>query len=696
VTSPSINDNSLKVLHLVRDEGVRAAVALRIRVACGKAETISHALFNPAHLPLRRKRAMFSRHRLAPDTFGASRHWRILALALIRWVTTVRTAWRTAGPRYPTTERPPVLATKKPTVTAGPCRRTVGALSACFLFALLPHGAFARPSVAVAAPFEVGDSPAGNYLAALIAGADRDTLAAATFFREALRADPSNAELTERAFVAALANGNIADSFRLADRLITRDPNNGLAHLVFGVRAIKAHQYIGARAQLAKSGLGSQRDLTATLLSAWSYVGSGDAKRALELTDRLKDDSFIVFRDYHAGLIADLVNNPAEALKRLQSSFKADRNSLRLVDAYARYLARHGRIEEAKTAYEEYDRTNPRHPIVAHALADLAAGKPLTPMIGDAEDGAAEVLYGLGAAGARQGDELAAMIYLRLSLFLQPTNDLAIVTLGDLYERLKQNERAIDIYESIADTSPMRPMADIQVGLVLDSLGRTDEAVKHLKEIVTERPRDLDAVTTLGKLESSTKNYADAAASYSKALDIIGTATRADWSLFYFRAIAYERQKQWPAAEADFKKALELYPEQPQVLNYLGYSWVDMGSNLDEAFKMLHRAVELRPDDGYIVDSLGWAHFKLGHYEEATKELERAIDLKPSDPVINDHLGDAYWKVGRKLEAQFQWNHARDLKPEPEDLAKILKKINTGLEDEKPASAATDPKKDGG
>jgi tetratricopeptide (TPR) repeat protein len=592
-----------------------------------------------------------------------------------------------------------VPATKKPSVHALP-RRPLAcyatALSACLLITVAPQIASARQSAAVAAPFEVGDSPAGNYLAALIAGADRDTLAAATFFREALRADPSNAELTERAFVAALASGDIADSFRLADRLITRDPNNGLAHLVFGVRAIKAHQYVNARAQLAKSGLGSQRDLTATLLSAWSYVGSGDAKRALEVTDRLKDDSFAVFRDYHAGLIADLSNNAAEAGKRLQSSYKADRNSLRLVDAYARYLARHGHVDEAKAAYEEYDRTNPRHPIVMRALADLAAGKTLMLLVGNAEDGAAEVLYGLGAAGARQGDELAAMIYLRLSLYLQPANDLAIVTLGDLYERLKQNERAIDIYESIAENSPMRPMADIQVGLVLDSLGRTEEAVKHLKEIVSERPRDLDAVTTLGKLQSSMKNYADAAASYSKALDIIGTAARADWSLFYFRAIAYERQKQWPAAEADFKKALELYPEQPQVLNYLGYSWVDMAINLDEAFKMLHRAVELRPDDGYIVDSLGWAHYKLGHFDEATKELERAIDLKPSDPVINDHLGDAYWKVGRKLEAKFQWNHARDLKPEPDDLARILKKIDSGLEEEKPASAATDPKKDGG
>ena len=135
------------------------------------------------------------------------------------------------------------------------------------------------------------------------------------------------------------------------------------------------------------------------------------------------------------------------------------------------------------------------------------------------------------------------------------------------------------------------------------------------------------------------------------------------WPLYYFRGISYERQNQWPPAEADFKHALDLYPDQPLVMNYLGYSWVDQGVHLDQAFPMLRRAVELRPTDGYIVDSLGWADYKLGHYDEAVKKLERAVDLKPGDPVIQDHLGDAYWQVGRKLEAHFQWNHARDLDP---------------------------------
>jgi Flp pilus assembly protein TadD len=153
------------------------------------------------------------------------------------------------------------------------------------------------------------------------------------------------------------------------------------------------------------------------------------------------------------------------------------------------------------------------------------------------------------------------------------------------------------------------------------------------------------------------------------------------WSLLYFRGISYERAGAWEKAESDFRKALEFEPEQPQVLNYLGYSLIDKGKNLSEALEMVKKAVELRPNDGYIVDSLGWAYYRLGDYEEAVKQLERAVELRPEDPVINDHFGDALWRVGRRLEAKFQWQHAKDNKPEPKDLVTIERKISEGLGD---------------
>ncbi len=174
------------------------------------------------------------------------------------------------------------------------------------------------------------------------------------------------------------------------------------------------------------------------------------------------------------------------------------------------------------------------------------------------------------------------------------------------------------------------------------------------------------------------ERFAEAADLYNQAIGLIGKPTPADWSLFYFRGIANERTKHWPQAEADFRKALELSPDQPLVLNYLGYSWIDMGENLDEAMGMIKKAVELRPNDGYIVDSLGWAYYRLGQYDKAVEELDRAISLRPDDPVINDHLGDAYWKAGRPLEAQFQWRHSRDFGAEGPALDLVLKKIAEG------------------
>ena len=199
----------------------------------------------------------------------------------------------------------------------------------------------------------------------------------------------------------------------------------------------------------------------------------------------------------------------------------------------------------------------------------------------------------------------------------------------------------------------------------------------------------------LGNIQRARKQYAECAASYAKGIATIANPEKANWLIYYFRGICHERTKKWADAEADLKKSLELFPDQPHVLNYLGYSWVDQGANLDEGMKMIRRAVEQRPDDGYIVDSLGWAHYRLGNFEEATKHLERAVELKPEDPTINDHLGDCYWKIGRTLEAQFQWAHARDLKPDPDELKKIEEKLRVGLVEETATTADKTNKKSG-
>jgi tetratricopeptide (TPR) repeat protein len=558
------------------------------------------------------------------------------------------------------------------------------------------------PAVAAQDPTEViepGESLEGNFLAAYIAGAARDTAAATTFFREAIKADPRNQELLERAFVAFLADGAMAEAFRVAERLVQRDSSNGLAQFALGVRALKAKQYGQARGHLAKGGRGRQADLTATLLSAWAYAGEGkgEGRKALETVDKLKGErAYTQFREYHAGLIAGIIGNPAEAERRFKAAYEGERNTLQVVDAYARFEAKRGNRDSAIRIYTTFDNTLPRHPIVRAAIDQLTAGKPLNGGIATAQEGAAEVLYGLGVVGNSQGDELTAIIYLRLALHLDPDHELALVTLADVYERLKQYGRANEIYARIPKASPIRPSADIAIGQNLEQLKRGEEAVKHLEALLKERPQDVEVIMALGNVLRSRKRFAEAAEIYTKAVEAIGTPDRGHWILFFYRGTSYERAKQWDRAEADLKKALELVPDtQPagraQVLNYLAYSWVDNHQNIDDAFKMLQRAVELSPRDGMIIDSLGWAYYRLGRYEDAVRELEKAVELKAGDPVINDHLGDAYWKVGRQLEAKFQWNHAKDSNPEHEDLVRILRKIDHGLDEPKPAAAENVP-----
>ncbi len=531
-------------------------------------------------------------------------------------------------------------------------------------------------------------SPSGDYLAARHAGSERDAAAAAAYYAAALRADPKNPELLNRAFVSELADGNIDEAVRLAERILQIDKNDRIARLVLGVRAIKLKQYQLARQQLAQSVRGPITDLAATLLSAWTYLGSNDPSKGIDGIDKLAGpDWYDIFKELHAGLIFDAAGNKKEAGKRLEHADKLDPTALRVVEAYGSWASRNATREETLGIFATFEQALPRHPLILAETDAVKRGDKLPLLVDSAQAGAAEVLYGLGASLGRRGGEDVGLVYLQLALYLAPNHPMALLSLADLYESLKKPQLAIKIYERVPASSPLHRNALIQLAVNLDSLDRTDEAKKHLQDLIAADPKDVEAILALGNIQRGRKDFAACADTYSKAIDAIGTPEKANWIVFYFRGICYERAKQWAKSEPDLKKALELFPDQPHVLNYLGYSWIDQGINLDEGMRMIQRAVEQRPDDGYIVDSLGWAYFRIGKFDEAVKNLERAVELKPEDPTINDHLGDAYWRVGRTLEARFQWAHARDLKPEPEDLARIEKKLRDGLTAE-PAGGA--------
>jgi tetratricopeptide (TPR) repeat protein len=528
----------------------------------------------------------------------------------------------------------------------------------------------------------------GSYLAARHAGVERDSGTAAAYYLNVLKADPRNADLLSRTFLSVLTDGDIDEAGRLADRLIQLDRTDRIARLVIGVRALKQKQYAIARQNFAQSVRGPVTDLTATLLSAWALAGAGDTRAAVDTLDRLAGpDWYAIFKDLHAGLIFDVANNKKEAGKRYERAYKADPMALRTVQAYAHYLSRNGGKDDALKLYQQFNKAVADHPIVVAEMKEISAGDRLPPLADSPRAGAAEALYGLGASIGRRGGEDLALVYLQLALYLEPTHAMALLSLADLYDSLKKPELAIKIYDRIPASSPLRRNAEIQVASDLDSLDRTDEAKKRLEALIAEHPKDSEAIIALGNILRGRKAFADCAEVYTKAVANLAVPEKANWVLFYFRGICYERSKQWPKAEADLKKALELFPDQPLVLNYLGYSWVDQGVNLDEGMSMIRRAVEQRPDDGYIVDSLGWANFRIGNYEEAVKDLDRAVELKPDDSTINDHLGDAYWRVGRVLEAHFQWSHAKDLNPDPEELPKIEQKLKSGLPDDTSSAA---------
>lgn len=551
-----------------------------------------------------------------------------------------------------------------------------------------------------------GLGASGAFLAGAVANTARDTSAAAQYFREALKADPRDSGLLDQALLSELIDGNLPEAFRLAERAVRRDKSNAIAHVALGVRAIKAGEYARARQAFDRAG-GAVRepDITVALLRAWTMAGSGEVTAAIAAIDRFKDNEQRAYRDFFAGLIADFAKQPNEAEKRLASAYKADPSIMRATDAYARLLSRRNKMAEARDVVSLWRGRNPGHPYLDRQNAAYGRGEALPALASTVGEGAAEVFYGLGAAGIAARDPSTAIIYLQFAHFLSPKDEVITTTLAEFFEQLQQSARAAEIYQSIPATSPLANRAAIGRAAALERLEKSDEAIQVLRTLLAEHPEDLEAANTMGAILHMKKRWAESSEVYDTAIKTVKTFEQKHWVLFFGRAIGYERSKIWPKAEVDFIAALDLLPVKPrnpreraeraQVLNYLAYSWVDMHMNIEKSFEMLREAVALSPGDGAIVDSLGWAYYRLGRYDEAVKELERAILLKAGDPTINDHLGDAYWKAGRRREAAFKWSQTLTLNPEADDIPKIRKKLESGLE-EGPAANAAPAKSNGG
>ena len=542
-----------------------------------------------------------------------------------------------------------------------------------------------------------GKSLTGNYLAGRHAQARRDLSAAANYLGAALKQSPEVPDLLRRTFVLMAAEGRINEAAVLARRLIDAKIKAPVAGLTLALVDFKKGRYAAAETRLKDMPTNGLSGFASPVLRAWSLIGLKKSRQALKLLvttapgkapggkkekkGKAKDKSTIILHTLHAALINELLGRNADA-EKLYLSVNQKNRSLRVVQLLGALYERTGKPEKAQALYDDYLKAQPGSQFLGEALKRLKSGKRGSLKTYSVSDGAAEVLFGIAGSLRQRNLQETAMVLGRLALFLKPQFPAMQILLGDTLETTNQLEPALGIYSSIKRNSSFSWPARLRIGSVLNKLERTEDAVTHLSRMADDRKTDPAPLISLGDILRGHERFKEAAKAYDQALSRIKNPEPRHWNLLYARGIAFERSKQWPRAEADFLSALKFKPEQPYVLNYLGYSWIDKGLYLDRAQGMIEKAAKLRPNDGYIIDSLGWVHYRLGRFEAASRELERAVELRPEDPIINDHLGDAYWRVGRKREAAFQWNRSLTLNPEKELISQINRKLKNGLGDD--------------
>jgi tetratricopeptide (TPR) repeat protein len=530
------------------------------------------------------------------------------------------------------------------------------------------------------------NSLAGTYLAANFAAAQGDVRAATGFYAHSLKDDPGNADLLERTFLFAAEAGDIDQAIGLTDRVLALDTDNRPAHLVREVGALVKKDYAAVIKDVDPPASGLFASLTNRVIDAWARAGSHDVDGALASLDSLSTQRGVDgLRLMHRALILEYAGRDKEADEAFKQAVAVMGTGPRAADAYGRFLQRHGRLDEAKTFYERMLKDNPGNPVAQWSLKDIAAKKIPQPLVGSPAEGVAEALFGIAASLNDQRSADVAILYLNLTLYMRPDFDLAKVLLSSRYEAMQKFDMANSLYAKIQPSSPYYAMTQVQAAINDGRLGDVNAGIAKMKALSAQQPKESDVWTALGDLFRSADQYTEAVAAYDKAITGIGQGDRRLIGLYYARGVSLERSNHWDAAERDFRAALKLNPDRADVLNYLGYTWVDKGQNLEEAVSMLEKARALRPLDGMIADSVGWAYYRLGRFQDAARALEEAVQLAPGAADVNDHLGDAYWRVGRKIDARFQWQHALQMKPDAKQKPVIERKLQFGLD---PVSAS--------
>lgn len=523
------------------------------------------------------------------------------------------------------------------------------------------------------------EGTAGSYLAARHADMRNDFATAERYFARALANDFRNDVILRDLVFSKVALGDIDGAAPLARQLDQLVPGDEIAALVETVVMLKTAAPQDSLAFLeGASRVGPMID---GLLVAWAELAAGRMSVALDRFDAVaRNDTMRPFALFHKAL-ALAVAGDFEAAEVLFAGMLTEEmpKTRRGVLALAQLRSQLDRGDDALALLRE--NFGPGDAEAQALIAVLERGERLPfDMVRTPRDGFAEVFYSVAAALSGQASDRFSLLYLRLAEYIAPSHTDAILLGAGLLEGLGQVDLAAEAYGTIPADSPVFVTAEIERAQALTRADRTEEGIAVLRALADRLPDRFDVQQALGDALRRDEQYEQARAAYDRAIALLADDAARNWVVYYARGVTHERTQNWPDAEADFRKALSLSPDEPLVLNYLGYSLVERHENLDEALQMIRTAVAARPDNGFITDSLGWVLFRLGDYDTAVPYMERAAELTPSDPVINDHLGDVYWAVGRLREARFQWRRALSFDPTPDEADRIRRKLEVGLD----------------
>jgi tetratricopeptide (TPR) repeat protein len=548
-------------------------------------------------------------------------------------------------------------------------------------------------AAALAAPAGA-TSLSGAYLAATQADIRDDYAEAALYYDRVLALDPQNVGILTNALVAEVALGDFAKARPLADRLEAADPNNQVAALVRLGDTLAEGDFAAAQAILDRTAE-TQNPLLAALLAGWIDVGLEDFDAARATFDGMTGgEALTAYGQYHKALAlafaGDFVGAEAILAGGGKEPLHLNRSS---IVAHAEILAQIGREADAIAVIDDALAEGVPDAPLLDLRSRLASGQEVPfDVVTRARDGAAEAFLTLADALNTTDSQRVGLMHARIAAHIRPDLIEANLLAAQILEDEGQHALATEALASVPQSSPWYVSAQIHRAATQRAAGDPDAGIVTLTALAAGHPDQIEVQSALGDALRMAERYPEAVAAYDDAIALVPEPMKLHWPLFYTRGIANERAGNWPAAEADFRTALKLEPDQPLVLNYLGYSMVEKHENLDEALAMIERASKAEPEDGYITDSLGWVLYRLGRYQEAVKPMLRAVELTPDDPVINDHLGDVLWMVGRKREAEFQWRRALSFGPADDlDMDRIRKKLELGLD----KVLAEEPKQDG-